>query len=459
MKDLCPYFTNDGTVGLFSNKVDDIYHSTYGALTESWQKFIEPANLEEYIKSHNEVKILDVCYGIGYNTKAALQTFLNVTKKNKKVPKKYKNKTTNIAQIHTDNILGKKNKNFEEKNSQNVQNINRKSEMDEISSEAIYTDNINSDQQKKIFIDAVDVDEKLITISPFISLGCENKSVFFKKITNNNYVPYGNDKQSIQNALQCNNFNPLGKKYKLSRSIPILILQSLIKNSATFNETILKEIYTQDAYSHFLSKYMLNFLKFYQNLIYKTNQKKNKSTFLHNIYYRYISRSYKTAEKLLQNGTIQVNLHNNDARKLVKSTNTKYNFIFLDAFTPAKCPALWTLEFFEELFNKLEDDGMILTYSSSVAVRNALLQNGFHVGKTFDIDLNKFVGTVATKNIDLIKYPLDEKDLALINSKAGICYKDENLNLDNTTIIMNREKEVGESALISSSKALKGINA
>lgn len=447
MQDLCPYFTNDGTVGLFSNEVDDIYHSTYGALTESWQKFIEPANLEEYIKTHNEVKILDVCYGIGYNTKAALQTFLNATKKNKKISKIIQNETINIAQLYTDNIKTMKNENSEENN---VKNINRNSETNTITNEAIHTDNVNTLQEKKILIDAVDVDKKLITISPFISLGCNTKSAFFNRLTKNTYST---------NDLQSNNFNQLGKKYKLSKSIPMLILQSLIKNSATFNDSILKEIYRQNAYSHFLSKYMLNFLKFYQNQIYKNNQKKNKSTFLHNIYYQYISKSYKIAQKLLENKAIQVNLHNNDARKLVKDTNAKYNFIFLDAFTPAKCPALWTLHFLRELFNKLEDDGMVLTYSSSVAVRNALLQNGFHVGKTFDEKLNKFVGTVATKNINLIKYPLDEKDLALISSKAGICYKDENLNLDNETIIANREKEVGESALISSSKALKGINA
>ena len=32
---LYPYFTNDGSVGLFSPEANDIYHSTYGALTEA----------------------------------------------------------------------------------------------------------------------------------------------------------------------------------------------------------------------------------------------------------------------------------------------------------------------------------------------------------------------------------------------------------------------------------------
>ena len=41
-----PYFTNDGSVGLYSEEDDDIYHSTYGALTEAYEKFILPANFD-----------------------------------------------------------------------------------------------------------------------------------------------------------------------------------------------------------------------------------------------------------------------------------------------------------------------------------------------------------------------------------------------------------------------------
>lgn len=99
---------------------------------------------------------------------------------------------------------------------------------------------------------------------------------------------------------------------------------------------------------------------------------------------------------------------------------------------------------------------MILTYSNSAAVRNAFLQNGFAVGKIYDAQLKKFVGTIAAKNKLLIQHELDERDLDLINSKAGICYQDENLNLDNNAILENRKNEVKESKLTSSSKILKG---
>ena len=56
MYELYPYFTNDGSVGLFSPEADDIYHSTYGALSEAYEKFIVPAELETFLQNKNEIK-------------------------------------------------------------------------------------------------------------------------------------------------------------------------------------------------------------------------------------------------------------------------------------------------------------------------------------------------------------------------------------------------------------------
>ena len=76
MYKLYPYFTNDGSVGLYSENDHDIYHSTYGALTEAYEKFILPADIDFYIKNQHEIKILDICYGIGYNSKSFLNFYL-----------------------------------------------------------------------------------------------------------------------------------------------------------------------------------------------------------------------------------------------------------------------------------------------------------------------------------------------------------------------------------------------
>ena len=200
---------------------------------------------------------------------------------------------------------------------------------------------------------------------------------------------------------------------------------------------------------------MLNLARFYKNRGYIKSSEWDKSTFLHNIYYQYLSFSYKNAHNLYSNSNIDINLIVNDARNFVSNTQNTYNFVFLDAFTPAKCPALWTLEFFKLLYDNLEDDGIILTYSNSAAIRNAFLQAGFFVGKTYDPILEKFVGTIACKNKNKIEHDLSEKDLSLIKSKAGVCYRDYSLNDSNDDIIKRRKEEVSSSSLISSSQVMK----
>ena len=70
MRDYEPYFTEDGSIGLYSYADKDVYHSKFGALTEAWEKFILPANLDNF--DFENLKVLDVCYGIGYNTKNPL---------------------------------------------------------------------------------------------------------------------------------------------------------------------------------------------------------------------------------------------------------------------------------------------------------------------------------------------------------------------------------------------------
>jgi len=58
--------TNDGSQTLYSKEFDECYHSTRdGALNESLNKHIIPAFKLQNKKS---LTILDICYGLGYNT-------------------------------------------------------------------------------------------------------------------------------------------------------------------------------------------------------------------------------------------------------------------------------------------------------------------------------------------------------------------------------------------------------
>jgi tRNA U34 5-methylaminomethyl-2-thiouridine-forming methyltransferase MnmC len=63
--------TQDGTPTLYSAEFDECYHSTRdGALSESLSKHIRPAFT--LLEPREEITILDICFGLGYNTLATL---------------------------------------------------------------------------------------------------------------------------------------------------------------------------------------------------------------------------------------------------------------------------------------------------------------------------------------------------------------------------------------------------
>ena len=103
MYEFHPYFTNDGSVGLYSTDFNDIYHSATGALTEAYEKFIYPVDFNNLLQK-DKIKVLDICYGIGYNSKSFLNfIFENYCQKN--FLKKYSLTKHYIDKIHTNNIL------------------------------------------------------------------------------------------------------------------------------------------------------------------------------------------------------------------------------------------------------------------------------------------------------------------------------------------------------------------
>ena len=51
MGSILAYFTNDGSVGLYSKDDKDVYHSVFGAMTEAYDKFILPIYLSILQKS------------------------------------------------------------------------------------------------------------------------------------------------------------------------------------------------------------------------------------------------------------------------------------------------------------------------------------------------------------------------------------------------------------------------
>ena len=63
--------TKDNSVTLLNESLNETYHSTSGAIEESFLKYAIPA--KEYLKGN--IVLFDVCYGLGYNAAAAVQVY------------------------------------------------------------------------------------------------------------------------------------------------------------------------------------------------------------------------------------------------------------------------------------------------------------------------------------------------------------------------------------------------
>ena len=205
----------------------------------------------------------------------------------------------------------------------------------------------------------------------------------------------------------------------------------------------------------FFDKPLIKYAQFNQNWGYNSSSKHDLSTFLHNIYYHHLSKRDKNIKFKTAQSLFKLNFFVDDARKSILKLNEQYDLIFLDAFTYTKAPQLWSTEFIAELYKRLAPSGVLLTYSNSVLVRNTLLENGFYVGKIYNEKNKKFIGTIASKDKTKIKHPLDNYELGLCATKAGIPYHDPNLSFDNKDILELREYEFRHSSLMSSSKYMK----
>lgn len=68
-----PHRTDDGSFTFFSEEFGETFHSQLGAKQEAFLKFAVATDLAERAKQ-SQIRLLDVCYGLGYNTAAALET-------------------------------------------------------------------------------------------------------------------------------------------------------------------------------------------------------------------------------------------------------------------------------------------------------------------------------------------------------------------------------------------------
>jgi len=148
-----------------------------------------------------------------------------------------------------------------------------------------------------------------------------------------------------------------------------------------------------------------------------------------------VSQKYISAKLLLD-----------DARLTVKSLveqmscdSWQADAIFLDPFSPRKCPQLWTVEFISLLSKCLTPHGRLATYSASAAVRTALISAGLKIGSVSGAG-RKSPGTIAA--FEYKKLPsLSVMEQEHLLTRAAIPYRDRTLQDSAKKIINNRLQE------------------
>ena len=149
-----------------------------------------------------------------------------------------------------------------------------------------------------------------------------------------------------------------------------------------------------------------------------------------------------------------------DARKKICHIpkHIKFDLIFLDGFSPQKCPEIWTEEFLSKIKQSLNHRGYLITYSSSAAVRKTLIDLGLTIYKIkpkIESSANWSNGTIAILNPYCDEYKKNSflKELSImelehLETKASIPYRDPSFDCTSKEILKKRKDEQLESNLL-----------
>ncbi|MFM7382645.1 MAG: tRNA (5-methylaminomethyl-2-thiouridine)(34)-methyltransferase MnmD [Microcystaceae cyanobacterium] len=150
----------------------------------------------------------------------------------------------------------------------------------------------------------------------------------------------------------------------------------------------------------------------------------------------------------VQSEYLQARLYLGDARQTlprVQQTGFLASAIFLDPFSPPKCPQLWTVEFLQLVSACLAPAGWLATYSCAATVRTALLLAGLQVGPSPQVG-RRSPGTLANWTGEGLE-PLSLREQEHLQTKAAIPYRDPTLTGDRPEILARRQQEQAESEL------------
>jgi tRNA U34 5-methylaminomethyl-2-thiouridine-forming methyltransferase MnmC len=129
----------------------------------------------------------------------------------------------------------------------------------------------------------------------------------------------------------------------------------------------------------------------------------------------------------------------------VHQSSFQADAIFLDPFSPRRCPQLWTVEFFQLLARCCAPTGRLATYSCAAAVRSSLIAAGFKIGVTPPLR-GRQPGTVASFSADDLP-PLSLRSQEHLQTRAAVPYRDSHLSDPAPVILQRRQIEQQASSL------------
>lgn len=157
----------------------------------------------------------------------------------------------------------------------------------------------------------------------------------------------------------------------------------------------------------------------------------------------------KLAQKYqVETPQFQANLAIADARismQQLSTDNFQADAIFLDPFSPPKCPQLWTVEFISLLQRCLKPTGRLATYSCAASARSALKLAGLKIGASNSVG-RRSPGTIASF-IGQDLPPLSQQEEEHLQTRAAVPYRDPQLQDSAKIILQRRELERQSSSL------------
>lgn len=144
-----------------------------------------------------------------------------------------------------------------------------------------------------------------------------------------------------------------------------------------------------------------------------------------------------------------------DARQTIqtlRSRGVQAQAIFLDPFSPPRCPQLWTVEFFAQIRCCLHPQGRLATYSCAAAVRSGLIAAGFAVGASPPVG-RRSPGTLASLGNGMLP-SLSRQEEEHLQTRAAVPYRDPTLN-DPAAVILERRRFQQQTSALGSTKDWK----